>query len=97
MVGPDAADLNERLRLVFDRFEMDTMPDGTVAMLPVLRDDVIERFADTFGAVRVITSTGKTLQAPYDPLPEGAGPLVLVEAEMTRRIPTRAIYMEPIA
>jgi site-specific DNA recombinase len=47
----DATNLNERLALVFDHFGMDTRDDGTITVLPILRDDVIERFADPAGAL----------------------------------------------
>ena len=53
----DAADLNDRLRLVFPEFVIETIKDGILVM-PLLRDDVVERYADPSGALRVITSEG---------------------------------------
>ena len=53
----DAADLNDRLRLVFSEFVIETIKDGILVM-PLLRDDVVERYADPSGALRAITSEG---------------------------------------
>lgn len=82
----DASTLNERLALVFSHVEMDTMPDRTIALLPVFRNDLIERFADPSGVLRVITAAGMTA-LDGSGAPPSAG-LVLVGADQnpaTRR------------
>ena len=38
------ADLNERLRTVFKEVRIDTVDKNTVGLLPVLRDDVLDRY-----------------------------------------------------
>lgn len=38
------ADLNERLRTVFKEVRIDTVDENTVGLLPVLRDDVLDRY-----------------------------------------------------
>ena len=40
------ADLNERLRTVFKEVRIDTVDKNTVGLLPVLRDDVLDRYGD---------------------------------------------------
>ena len=83
----DLRDLNERLRLIFSHVEMDTMEDGTVAVLPILRDDVVERFADPSGALQVITAQGTSLMAPTEDLPPSAGLLLVTGDEKSRHGP----------
>jgi hypothetical protein len=41
------AELNERLRAVFEEFRLDRVDAGVVGVLPVLRRDFIERYRDT--------------------------------------------------
>ena len=65
--GGDASDLNDRLRLVFDCFEVATLPDGKVGVMPVLRNDLVERFADPNGRLSIVTSDGGTLMANVPP------------------------------
>jgi site-specific DNA recombinase len=75
--GGDAVDLNDRLRLVFDRFEIDTLPDGKVLVLPYLREDLVDRFADPGGYLRVISSRG--ISHAVSDAPPSAGPLIVLE------------------
>jgi hypothetical protein len=75
--GGDAADLNDRLRLVFDRFEIETLPEGKVLVLPFLREDLVERFADPDGYLRVISSRG--VSHAVSDAPPSAGPLIVLE------------------
>jgi hypothetical protein len=44
--GETVADLNARLRSVFEEFRLDTLHDGALGILPVLRADVTERYAE---------------------------------------------------
>ena len=89
----DAEDLNDRLRLVFSEFLIETVPDGILVM-PVLRDDVVERYADPSGWLRLITSEGSSLVAG-DAAPENAAALlVLTGAEAVRRPPAAAVYID---
>jgi DNA invertase Pin-like site-specific DNA recombinase len=83
--GGDAADLNDRLRQVFDRFEVDTMPDGTVVALPVLREDVVERYAPASSTLRYLTSDGVEYTNRPSPVPS-AGLLVVGEQLHTTRL-----------
>jgi hypothetical protein len=76
--GGDASDLNDRLRLVFDRFEVDTLPDGKVLVLPFLRDDLVDRFADPDGYLQVISSSGIS-HSVGDGAPPSAGPLLVLD------------------
>ena len=82
--GGDATDLNDRLRLVFDRFEIDTLPDGKILVLPWLREDLVERYADPDGYLRVITSRGVT-HTPSD-APPSVGPLLVLDGPSTAQL-----------
>jgi hypothetical protein len=76
--GGDAADLNDRLRLVFDRFEIETLPDGKVLVLPFLREDLVDRYADPDGYLRVLTSQGESYPS-MQRMPPSAGPLIVLD------------------
>lgn len=75
--GGDAVDLNDRLRLVFDRFEIDTLPAGKFAVLSYLRDDLVDRYGDQDGYLRVITSSG--VSHTLSDAPPSAGPLIVLD------------------
>jgi hypothetical protein len=84
--GGDASDLNDRLRLVFDRFEIETLPDGRVLVLPFLREDLVDRYAAPDGYLRVLTSQGE--QDPYSliKMPPSAGPLIVLDELVLRAV-----------
>jgi DNA invertase Pin-like site-specific DNA recombinase len=60
----DAAPLNERLKRIFDEFRIGLVDGDTIAVLPVLRPDVIETHADPSGAVKVVSDEGSRLISP---------------------------------
>jgi DNA invertase Pin-like site-specific DNA recombinase len=46
------AELNDRLRAVFAEFRMDLVEPGVIGVLPVLRPDVVDRYADQLPILR---------------------------------------------
>jgi hypothetical protein len=66
---------------VFDRFEVDTLPDGKILVLPYLREDLVDRYADPDGYLRVITSQG--VSHMVSDAPPSAGPLLVLDELVT--------------
>ncbi|HVS29575.1 MAG TPA: hypothetical protein VHE14_08475 [Solirubrobacteraceae bacterium] len=64
-------ELNDRLRSVFEQFRLGEVEKGVVGVLPVLRSDVIERYADSPPVM-----LGPDGTKPANQLPD-ANPLVL--------------------
>ena len=87
----DAEDLNDRLRLVFSGFVIETIKDGILVM-PLLRDDVVERYADPSGALQVLTSQRTSLMAG-DNAPDNAAALMLVTGDEAIRPPATSIHI----
>jgi hypothetical protein len=45
--GEGIRDLNDRLGGVFQEFGLDEVATGVIGIIPILRDDVIERYGDS--------------------------------------------------
>lgn len=58
------ADLNERLRTVFKEVRIDTVDENTVGLLPVLRDDVIDRYENLIPVMADETGATPSLAVP---------------------------------
>jgi DNA invertase Pin-like site-specific DNA recombinase len=92
----DAEDLNDRLRLVFSAFLIETV-DGGVLVMPILRDDVVERYADPSGTLRLITDDEVAfVRAPPD-TPPNAGIIRVSGEETIRRPPALGVHIGPDA
>ena len=59
------ADLNERLRSVFKEVRIDTVDENTVGLLPVLRDDVLDRYEDLIPVMADETGATPSLAVPH--------------------------------
>lgn len=60
------AELNERLRAVFEEFRLDRVDAGVVGVLPVLRRDFIARYRDN-GMAPVMTDYEDAIPTPNLP------------------------------
>jgi DNA invertase Pin-like site-specific DNA recombinase len=58
------ADLNERLRTVFKEVRIDTVDESTVGLLPVLRDDVLDRYENLIPVMADETGATPSLAVP---------------------------------
>jgi DNA invertase Pin-like site-specific DNA recombinase len=58
------ADLNERLRTVFKEVRIDTVDENTVGLLPVLRDDVLDRYENLIPVMADETGATPSLAVP---------------------------------
>jgi hypothetical protein len=72
------ADLNERLRTVFKEVRIDIVDENTVGLLPVLRDDVLDRYENLIPVMA--DETGATPSLAVTP----TSPVVLWTTNATR-------------
>jgi hypothetical protein len=72
------ADLNERLRTVFKEVRIDAVDKNTVGLLPILRDDVLDRYRDLVPVMADETGARPSLAVPP------TSPAVLWTANATR-------------
>jgi hypothetical protein len=89
----DAEDLNDRLRLVFSEFVIETVPDGILVM-PILREDVIERYASPTGNLRLITDDEVSFVKAPPGTPPSAGLVLITGKESVRRPPVSPVYID---
>ena len=75
--GSTVGEVNDRLRAVFAEFLVDAVAPGIVGVLPVLRDDVIDRFVES-GTAAVLAGPEGTKSG--DALPP-ASPVAIFTGE----------------
>lgn len=88
----DLADVNERLRANFEEFRLGQI-EGGVAVLPVLRWDVVERYVDADSAVIVYPLDGgdpEPIMARGDPANEDWQAALHATGDDVIRPPARA-------
>lgn len=62
--GDSVANLNERLRTVFKEVRVDAVDKNTVGLLPVLRDDLLDRYRDLIPVMADETGATPSLVVP---------------------------------